>query len=86
MSCLVCGHEPAQQHHTLPKSTWPQHRDDPDCLIPLCARDHDMWHRCFGNVPWDMLPPATQRLISSSADTRWIEHWYPQRPFSSLPF
>jgi hypothetical protein len=85
-SCLVCGREPAHSHHTLPKSVWPQHRDNPSCLVPLCFVCHDAWHRCYGNVPWDMLPLVTQRLISVSADTRWIERWYPQRAFAVLPF
>lgn len=84
--CLICYASGAHEHHTLPKSVWPEHRDNPACLIPLCAVCHDAWHRCFGNVPWDMLPRATQALITAAASSQWIERWYPQRAHADLPF
>lgn len=85
-SCLVCGSPGAALHHTLPKSVWPQHRDNPDCLVPLCFICHDGFHRCLGNVPWDMLPAATRELIESEASSDWVATWYPQRTHADLPF
>lgn len=85
-ACLVCGASPAQMHHTLPKSVWPQHRENPDCLIPLCVACHDGFHRCLGNVPWDMLPPRTRALIERSTSPDWIATWYPRRAHDDLPF
>jgi hypothetical protein len=65
---------------------WPQHRDNPIVLIPLCFACHDAWHRCLGNVPWDMLPRDTRALIESETTVEWRAAWYPQRTEAALPF
>lgn len=77
--CLVCGRPDAHEHHTLPKSVWPEHRDNPDVLIPLCFYCHAAWHGGMAVAFWEILPEATQALIERSASEAWRAQWYPLR-------
>jgi hypothetical protein len=48
--CRVCGHESEKNdaHHVFyPESFW---STDPDCLVTLCRRCHDLVHKCFGKL------------------------------------
>lgn len=84
-SCLVCNAEHAHKHHALPKSVWPEHRDNPANLIPLCFRCHNDWHAGLDAVTWDVLPDVTRILLRGVASPRWLDRWYPTRE-GELPF
>jgi hypothetical protein len=86
LPCLVCGTTPSHLHHALPKSVWPQHRDNPDVLVPLCYPCHNDWHDGRARVCWEDLPPVTRALIQGSAGQEWIDRWYPSRPLADLPY
>jgi hypothetical protein len=84
--CLVCDELGAHQHHALPKSVWPELRDHPDVLIPLCFRCHQAWHDGLGPVSADMMPYRTLCLITKHAPGAWVQQWYPPRPHADVPF
>lgn len=84
--CLVCGAPDAHEHHSLPKSVWPQFRTHPDVFIPLCFGCHGLWHEMGGPVAVEDLPPRTRALIEAHASPDWIARWYPSRLDADLPF
>jgi 5-methylcytosine-specific restriction endonuclease McrA len=84
--CLVCGAPDAHEHHALPKSVWPLHRDNPDVFVPLCFHCHNDWHDGRARVYLEDLPLRTRALVTANASGPWVARWYPSRPNAGTPF
>lgn len=86
-SCLVCGTEPVDPAHVIPRGLCPDLDGDPRAVVPLCRAHHIMYDAGrlslleFLEPGWrDRLAYAVERVgLLTTLYRTTNEHWSPER-------